>query len=221
MANEYGLTNQAQALLDKVRNLFGASNVQVTSGRSSRTGVAGGSATSQHPGGNAFDFHVSGMTPAQVQATLAASPIPFGQSIQEYGAAAGAGLNHLGVGTKTQLLTGRNGRYSATNTATLPAANQTALAQASGFGRDSLVSFLGSDWGNSIADGAFGVGSVLSAPGDRIDAAVASITPDWNSWFVRIGLGMLALLVIGVALVMLAPKAADSLGVKLPPVIPV
>ena len=219
--SEYGLSAQATALLAKVRNLFGADNVSVTSGRASRVGVAGGSATSQHPSGNAFDFHVAGMTPAQVQATLAASPIPFGQSIQEYGAAAGAGLNHLGVGTKTQLLTGNNGRYTATNVASLPAANQAALAQASGFGRDSLVSFLGSDLGNSVADGAYGLGSVLSAPGDRVDAAIASITPDWNSWFVRIGLGMLALLVIGVALVMLAPKAADSLGVKLPPVIPV
>ncbi len=217
MSNAYGLTDAATNLLAKVQALFGAGNVSVTSGRSSRIGVAGGSSTSQHPSGNAFDFHVAGLTPAQVQATLAASPIAFGQSIQEYGAAAGAGLNHLGVGSKQQLLTGNNGRYTATNTASLPSP----LAQASGTGRDALVSFLGSDLGNQIADGAYGVGATLSAPGDKIDAAISSVTPDLNSWFVRIGLGILALLVIGVALVMLAPKAADAVGVKLPPVIPV
>lgn len=202
----WGLSTAAQNLLAQVQGIFGADNVIVTSGQSSRIGVAGGSPTSQHPSGNAFDFHVKGYSPDQVQSIIAQSGIQFGQSIQEYGAAAGAGLNHLGVGTKGQLLTGVNGRYSTTGYASQVAA--TAQAQVNKTLGDAINSTLG-PWAGKLSNA---LGTGLAAPGNAIEGAVKKVTPDFNAWFTRITYGILAILLIMIAFYMLAQKA----GVEIP-----
>ena len=210
-----GLTDAAQNLLSQVQQLFGAGNVRVTSTSrtpTSNAALAGASKTSQHLTGNAFDFIVSGMSPAQVQSAIAQSGIAFGQSIQEYGAAAGTGANHLGVGTKGQLLTGNNGKYSTTGYASKIATQATVNAQKtvgdwlSGFGLGGLSNTLG---------------TALAAPGDAIDGAVASVTPDFNAWFGRIAIGVFAVLLIAVGLFMLSAKPIGNIVEKIPPIVPV
>jgi hypothetical protein len=199
----YGLSDSANALLGKVQNIFGAGNVSVTSGRSNRVGVAGGSATSQHPSGNAFDFHVAGYTPDQVQSIIGASGIQFGQSIQEYGAAAGAGLNHLGVGTKGQLLTGKNGKYTSTGFAAVAGG---------GLGSGTFGDWIAKTFGNTAGNISDQIGQNLKAPGDAIDSAVNSATQDWGGWFGRITLGILALLLIAVGLFMLSGRSVSDVA---------
>lgn len=204
------LSAAAQQLLGKVQALFGAGNVSVTSGQSSRVGVAGGSATSQHPSGNAFDFHVTGMTPAQVQTVMAQSGIPFGQSIQEYGAAAGAGLNHLGVGTKGQLLTGNNGTYKTTGFAAgLPSNSGNAfLDGVRSFESDALKQF---GFSNSSA-------KILTDPNATATDAVGAAL-DSNFWFSRIVFGIFAILLIAVALFMLSGSTVTQAATKIAPLV--
>lgn len=62
-------------------------------------------------------------------------------------------------------------------------------------------------WGDQLAkiNPLFGqisnaVGTALSAPGDAVDSAVKAVVPDLNSWFMRIGVGLLALIFIAAAL---------------------
>lgn len=198
------LSLAAQNLLAQVQAIFGSDNVTVTSGKSSRVGVAGGSKTSQHPSGNAFDFKVKGYNPDQVQSIIAGSGISFGQSIQEYGAAAGAGLNHLGVGSKGQLLTGRNGKYSTTGYAASTGAPEMAW------------NTLGDYIKNLTGINTDTAGGILSAPGDAINSFGESLDP--SAWFARIAFGVLAILLIGVALFMLAGKPAIQIAGKLPPI---
>lgn len=210
MSNEYGLSAQAQTLLDKVRLLFGADKVSVTSGHRSvanNASLAGSSRTSQHLTGDAFDFRVKGMTPAQVQTIVAKSGIPFGQSIQEYGAAAGAGVNHLGVGSKGQLLTANNGKYSVTGYAD-QIANKTA-EQTRGWVANTMARVFGEQ---NLHD----LGENLSAPGDAINGSLSTLDP--SQWFERIALGLLALLFIGVAIVMLTGKSVTQIAGKIPPI---
>lgn len=219
----YGLSQAAQNLLAQVQSFFGAENVTVTSGlRSSSTnsGLAGASQTSQHLTGNAFDFQVNGYTPDQVQALIATSGIPFGQSIQEYGAAAGAGTNHLGVGTKGQLLTGNNGTYSTTNPNSLAAVYAKVTAGAQTTIGDSIKNTVGSLFGTSAGNAAgaasSAVGNALTAPADAINNAIGSPT----TWFRQITIAVLAILLIGVALVMLSGKSPAQIVGSVPPVVP-
>ena len=89
-----------------------------------------------------------------------------------------------------------------------------------GAGRDALTSFLGSTAGNGIADGLGSLGSALSAPGDAIDSATAKLVGglDPSAWFQRIALAILAILLIGIALSMLAGKPALAIASKVPPI---
>lgn len=185
-----GLTAQAQALVDRVYSLFGASNVTLTSGARSvgaNSGIAGASRTSQHLTGNAFDFQVSGYDPKDVQALIAGSGISYGQSIAEYGAGMNP-RNHLGVGTKGQNLVGTNGQYT-------PIVVSPVSANAGTWG-DQIAATFGVEAGN-VSDA---VGRALSAPGNALDGAVKSVAPDLNSWFMRISVGALALVFIAAAL---------------------
>lgn len=204
----FGLTQAATDLLAQVQSLFGADNVTVTSGQGSRIGVAGGSKTSQHPSGNAFDFHVAGYSPDQVQSILATSGIKFGQSIQEYGAAAGAGLNHLGVGTAGRLTTGVNGKYTTTGYASTVASGIRQKVN------DAEAAFMrGLGFSDKTA-------KVWTNPDATVGDVVGTVV-DWNGWFGRIALGVFAILLIAVALFMLTGKSVSDVAAKVPPVVPV
>jgi len=214
--SDYGLSSSAQSLLGKVRALFGTDNVVVTSGRASRVGVAGGSRTSQHPSGNAFDFRVNGFTPDQVQARIVQSGIPFGQSIQEYGAAAGKGINHLGVGTKGQIMTAVDGKYKTTGYAAgLPStADGAALVGTWGDQIKAFGQAIG--LGDRLGDISDATGRGLAAPGEAVESLFGGLSA--SDWFTRITFGVFAILLIAVALFMLSGQSPVKLASKLAPI---
>ncbi len=201
------LTAQTQALVDRVYSLFGAKNVTLTSGdrsASHNATIPGASSGSQHIGGNAFDFKVAGYDPATVQAMIAGA-IPstgYGQNIQEYGLGMNP-RNHLSaVGTRAngtpivgETLIGRDGRYTPIKVSPISADPKT-------WG-DQIAATLG-PWAGSISNF---MGTGLAAPGDAIDSAVNSVVPDLNSWFMRISVGVLAIVFIAAAL--FALKSGD------------
>jgi hypothetical protein len=203
-----GLTTDARVLWMRVKQLF--PNARMTSGarsRSHNSGIPGASNTSQHIGGNAFDFVVPGMDPLQVQATIAKDlGIPFGQSIAEYGLGMGP-RNHLSVpgSNPGQLLTARNGRYTVTG--------RVPLNMGAGAGRDALRNILGDDWGNWMADGLGegGLGGALTAPAEALE----SLAPDWDSWFKRGALVIFALIFIAAALFSFKP-VREAVGAAIP-----
>lgn len=223
MSNDLSLLSPAaKNLLAKVQSIFGAGKVTVTStGRTAgaNAGIAGASKTSQHILGadglsDAFDFTVAGMSPDQVQRMVASSGLSFGQSIQEYGAGMGP-RNHLGVGTKGQLLTATNGKYSTIGYA--PASNAgDPGAGVGGYGRTFLKGIFGDAWGNALSDGGYETGALLAAPGDGIDKMFGGLT--LSGWFTRITFGVFAILLIAVALFMLSGVSAKDVVSKVPPI---
>lgn len=193
MSNESiyaSLTARAQSLADQVYSLFGADNVTLTSG--ARTAghnatIKGASPSSQHIGGNAFDFQVAGYDPKDVQAILAGSGISYGQNIAEYGAGMNP-RNHLGVGTKGQTLLGTNGQYAPIKV--------TPVTANSGTWGDAINTALG-PWAGSISNG---LGTVLSAPGNAVEGAIKSVASPLDAWFMRVSIGVLAIVFIAAAL---------------------
>lgn len=173
------LSAPAQALALQIQNLFGADNVTFTSGLRdavSNSGIPGASKSSDHLGGNAFDFIVSGMSPQQVQSTIANSGIPFGQSIQEYGLGMGP-RNHLSIpgasGHLGQLLTGKNGSYNTTGYA-----NTHQWAKADGESWGDYLGRISTQLNQSLPDpltaASNGVSSVTNAVSDKVGSFLAS-----------------------------------------------
>lgn len=204
-----GLTTDARVLWLRVKQLF--PNAVPTSGRRDPSNIPrGGSRTSQHHTGDAFDFQVPGMDPLNVQATIARDlGLPFGQSIAEYGLGMGP-RNHLSTGSRNQLLVARDGRYTVTGTAPAPVGG-VSLGSGAGAGRDVLRQWLGDDWGNWLSDGIEGTGDVLKAPGDAID----NLAPDWDAWLKRIALVVFALIFIAAALFSFKP-VREAVGAAIP-----
>lgn len=196
MANENLLTSAAQNLLQQVRDLFGSSNVTVTStGRSAshNNSIPGASQTSQHLTGNAFDFTVAGMTPLNVQDALASSGIGYGQSIAEFGAGMGP-RNHLGVGTKLQNLIGNNGKYLPRVPSIMPDGTGNGSATARALFGDKVGTYI-----SDILGGAGGVGDILKKPAD-------ALAFNANDWFLRIAFALIALLLIAFGLYMISQR---------------
>ena len=105
MANENTLSASAKSLLNDVKNLFGAGNVNVTSTQRSanrNARIAGASSTSQHIPGDAFDFTVKGLSNDQIRERIVNSDLAFGQLISETGLNMGP-RTHLGIGTKGRI----------------------------------------------------------------------------------------------------------------------
>ena len=73
-------------VMDPIRELFG---VPISPSSVYRTWpvntAVGGSATSQHPEGEACDFNVTGLSVREVMRRIIAAGIPFDQLIDEYG----------------------------------------------------------------------------------------------------------------------------------------
>jgi hypothetical protein len=69
-----------------------------------------------------------------------------------------------------------------------------------GYGRDALKSILGVDTGNMLSDVLSGTGDVLAAPGNAVEGAVKSLTPDLGGWFQRGAFLIFALILIAAAL---------------------
>lgn len=190
-----GLSPAARNLAQQVQSIFGAQNVTFTSGRRDHI-PPGGSKTSQHFSGNAFDFQVKGMDPLRVQEKIAAAGVSYGQSIAEYGLGMGP-RNHLGVGTKGENLVARDGRYSPVKL------NSNVRDYAKRFLDDSLVDLF------------FGAKDVATGDKSIGEAVTEAVTPDWNGWFGRITIALFALLLLAAALFMLRPSALPSIpGVK-------
>lgn len=198
------LSANARALWNRVQSIF--PNARLTSGQRDYV-PPGGSKTSQHKTGDAFDFVVPGVDPKTVQATLSQSlGLPFGQSIAEYGLGMGP-RNHLSTGSKGQLMTANNGAYRTTGYA--PQRSGAELStDGAGYGREALKQMLGDGWGNWISDGlgGDGLGGALTAPAEAIE----SLAPDWNAWFQRIALGVFALIFIAAAV--FAFKGGDAIN---------
>lgn len=146
MADANTLSAQARSLWAQVQNTFssiGYSTTLTSAGRSAsyNAGIPGASSTSQHIGGNAFDFQVRDtrgnlVDPLAVQATLANQGLSYGQNIAEFGLGMG-GRNHLSVPTASlngQTLIGNNGKYSANVVQNAKAIT----AQTEGWGRTAI-----------------------------------------------------------------------------------
>lgn len=210
-ASIYGtLTSRAQALVDQIYSMFGAQNVTLTSGARSASHnatIPGASGGSQHIGGNAFDFQVAGYDPATVQAMIAGS-IPssgYGQNIQEYGLGmnprnhlSATGVRANGTPIVGENLIGRDGRYTPITVSPLSADPKT-------WG-DQIAATLG-PWAGSISNS---IGTGLTAPADAIKAEAKKLSPDLNSWFMRISVGLFALVFIAAAL--FALKGGDVIS---------
>lgn len=84
------------------------------------------------------------------------------------------------------------------------------LSSGSAAGRKALDAILGPDWGTTVSNGLFGLGDLLATPGNAIDGAVASVTPDWNAWFQRGALLVFALILIAAAV--FAFKGGDAIN---------
>lgn len=198
------LSANARALWDRVQGIF--PGAILTSGKRNHI-PPGGSKTSQHFDGDAFDFVVPGVDPKTVQQTIAQRlGLPFGQSIAEYGLGMGP-RNHLSTGTKGQLMTANNGKYSTIGYA--PPRSGTELnTDGAGYGREALKNMLGDSWGNWLSDGlgSDGLGGALTAPAEAIE----NLT-DWNSWFQRGALIVFALIFIAAAV--FAFKGGDAINI--------
>lgn len=185
--SEYGLTAEAMKLLNSVRSIFGAQNVIVTSGArspSANARIPGASPTSQHIGGDAFDFRVTGRDPKDIQGVLAASGLSYGQSIAEYGLGMGP-RNHLSVGTKNETLIANNGKYK-------PITLEGTKSYLDGI----------REWERSILKG-LGLNEDQANVWTDPDASVTEVVAasvDWNGWFGRVAIGLFALIFIAAAL---------------------
>lgn len=100
--------------LQPIRNYIGKPMIESSGYRCVKLNTkVGGEGTSQHLTGQALDFTIPGMTPAQVCAKIKASGIEFDQLIEEH-----SGTNHWvhisynkGKNRK-QILLYRNGKYT-------------------------------------------------------------------------------------------------------------
>lgn len=179
-ANPTNITPAATSLWLRVKQLF-PNAIATSGGRSAahNATIPGSSTTSQHIGGNAFDFVVPGMDPMQVQKVIAESlGMPFGQSISEYGLGMGP-RNHLSVGTKGELKKAVNGKYSL-------------LGIVRDWEKDILKQLGLSD----------GLAETWVDPDKSLtDAATqtANEAVDFNGWFGRIAIAVFALILIAAA----------------------
>lgn len=102
-------------LLEKVRSLCDDRPMIVHSGFRcwALNAHIGGSTTSQHPKGEACDFHVYGLPLEEVFRRIRASSLAFGQVILEGGTPGRPSWVHLSTGTKRQALVFDGHSYTA------------------------------------------------------------------------------------------------------------
>lgn len=201
---EYGLSSAGQALLDRTRAFFGANNVVVTSGNRSKernSNIKGSSRTSQHIGGDAFDFKIKNGTvyldPAIVQQRIIDGGLVFGQSIQE----TGAGMrprNHLSVGSKREVLTGSDENARQYGRRYVKSAKD-----AQGQYRKNINGVLGERVGNVVSDGLLSASNGISKAGTVI---VKTLSPIQN-YITRFSIGFFGFVLIIGAIAIIVRKA--------------
>lgn len=206
MADANTLSAQARQLWNQVQATFsgmGYSTVLTSAGRSAdyNAGIPGASNTSQHIGGNAFDFqvkNVAGVTidPLAVQATLKAQGLSYGQSIAEYGLGMGP-RNHLSIPTSTlqgQTLIARDGKYTKN---TVSYWNQVAAG---------------------VIDDAFkavGIKSPIKSINDTataaVDATVDTVAKPLQSWIIRGSVAIIGMLLVAAAIFSLSKSSLPAI----------
>lgn len=112
MPNPYNLSSSGLDLYSGLTGIFGENNVVVTSGGRSaaHNKAVGGVTGSQHIGGNAIDFEVSGYTSQEVAQIVANSGMQYGQLIGY----TNDNHVHIGAGTKGQDLLKKGKDYIST-----------------------------------------------------------------------------------------------------------
>lgn len=213
MANENTLSAQARLLWGQVQatmNSLGFDTVLTSAGRSAshNAGIPGASSTSQHIGGNAFDFVVKDdkgrrVDPLIVQATLANGGFNYGQNIAEYGLGMGP-RNHLSVPTarhQGQNLLARDGKYTP---------NRPDLGRSlADKGRDQVKGIIAKAMGNMglLANPITGpaVAGVIAG-----GAAAEEVKTGLQSWLLRGSMGILAILLIAAAVFALSRGEATA-----------
>lgn len=212
MADANTLSSQARTLWNQVQSVLsgmGYNTVLTSAGRSAshNASIPGSSNTSQHIGGNAFDFQVYDargnlVDPLAVQATLAQQGLTYGQSIAEYGLGM-RGRNHLSVPTaklQMQTLVARDGNYTRNAVQGARALG----AQTAGWGREAISKAfdklgLNPKIAEDISDTLHGVGQAMSDPvGTVVDAT------GLNAWLIRGSIAIVGGLLLAAAIFALA-----------------
>lgn len=209
MADANTLSANARALWNKVQTVFdgmGYETVLTSAGRSAshNAGIPGSSNTSQHIGGNAFDFQVKNaagqiIDPLAVQATLAQQGLTYGQSIAEYG----LGMrprNHLSVPTatlKNQTLVARDGKYTRNAVSSYNALASDAVNKA--------FEWLG------IKSPVKAVNETARAAVDATTETVESVAGGLQAWLLRGAVAIIGMLLLAAAIFALSKGQAPAL----------
>lgn len=209
MADINTLTAQARGLWYQVQSAFGSLGYSTTLTSAGRTAshnatIAGASSTSQHIGGNAFDFQVrdsSGniMDPLAVQSTISQLGLSYGQNIAEYGAGMNP-RNHLSVPTSTlqgQNKIGKDGVYSSNIPSPTSALAEAGLGQGRQFLQDSFKAMGLGDFGQKIANG---ISDGLEATGNALQAPGKAISGFTENWIIRGAIAAVAILLLAAAI---------------------
>lgn len=214
MADVNTLSAQARALWGQVQSVFSGAGYSVdltSAGRtaSHNSSIPGASDTSQHIGGNAFDFQVRDsmgriVDPLAVQATLASQGLSYGQSIAEYGLGMNP-RNHLSVPTSRlqgQTLVARGGKY----TSNVPDIGRSIISSVRSQANESIASALKGmglsnesaySWSDAISGRMVQVGDALQAPAN-------ALTGGLQSWLLRGAVAIVAMLLIAAAIFSIA-----------------
>lgn len=214
MADVNTLSAQARSLWSQVQSIFSSAGYETTltsAGRSAdhNATIPGASSTSQHIGGNAFDFQVRDnqgriVDPLQVQATLASQGLTYGQNIAEYGLGMNP-RNHLSVATERlqgQTLVARGGKYTPNKPSLTSTLVSSARSDANEFIASSLRA-MGLDnkgayaWSDHISGTLAGAGEAMQAPAN-------ALTSGLQSWILRGAVAIVAILLIAAAIFSIA-----------------
>lgn len=184
---------------DRIFEIFGRENVSITSGARTRqhNHDIGGSNSSAHITGNAFDFVVANQTPQQVAATILDSNIGNFDQLIFY---PDRGHVHFGVANNSgqqrgQILESVGKRFVSRTRDQLGKAVDGAKARATGIINGAIGGFIKSG-GNPIGAISGGVGGILG--GKSIFQQIIDFFNDSDFWK-RLAMGLIGLMLIVLA----------------------